>query len=207
MPPLPSPCPAQTALRDGAALPPPGPWSPLACEHRALLQAYGRAQQRCSDELQARAREVERLEGEVLRLRAALLVRDSADAWAREDRRGGQAHQAGEAREARGARTADEAREAGEGRLATVWPPVSRRAPLGEADPLAAAVRAADLVICQTGCLGQGAAWRVQDLCRRSGTPCVLVRQPARLRIVQVRPGERGAAATATLATLADPVR
>lgn len=33
---------------------------------------------------------------------------------------------------------------------------------------------AADLVICQTGCLGHGGYWREQDHCRRTGQPCVL---------------------------------
>lgn len=32
---------------------------------------------------------------------------------------------------------------------------------------------AADLVICQTGCLGHGDYWREQDRCRRTGHACV----------------------------------
>ncbi len=38
-----------------------------------------------------------------------------------------------------------------------------------------ASLRAADLVICQTGCVSHGAWWRVQDHCRRTGKPCVMV--------------------------------
>ncbi|MDQ8002798.1 MAG: DUF2325 domain-containing protein [Pseudomonadota bacterium] len=52
---------------------------------------------------------------------------------------------------------------------------------LEEADQalLDASLRAADLVICRTGCLSHGAFWRVQDHCRRTGKPCVLVGQEA----------------------------
>ncbi|WP_079416609.1 DUF2325 domain-containing protein [Thiomonas intermedia] len=57
-----------------------------------------------------------------------------------------------------------------------------------EADPaaLASSLRAADLVICQTGCVSHGAYWRVEDYCRRTGKPCVLVDQPEALRIVRL---------------------
>ncbi|WP_219905229.1 DUF2325 domain-containing protein [Pseudothauera lacus] len=42
-------------------------------------------------------------------------------------------------------------------------------------DALEASLAAADLVICQTGCIGHDAYWRVQDHCRRTGKQCVLV--------------------------------
>jgi hypothetical protein len=70
-----------------------------------------------------------------MRLRAAVIVRETALALARED------HE----------------------RL------VARL--LGERDSAAVA---ADLVICQTGCLGHGSYWREQDHCRRTGQHCVL---------------------------------
>ena len=38
---------------------------------------------------------------------------------------------------------------------------------------------AADLVICQTGCISHDDYWRVQDHCRRTGKPCILVDQAA----------------------------
>ena len=47
-----------------------------------------------------------------------------------------------------------------------------------ERDPQAVA---ADLVLCQTGCLGHGNFWRVQDQCRRSGKACVLIEGAGRL--------------------------
>ncbi len=37
---------------------------------------------------------------------------------------------------------------------------------------------AADLVICQTGCISHDAYWRVKDHCKRTGKPCVFVENP-----------------------------
>ena len=37
---------------------------------------------------------------------------------------------------------------------------------------------AADLVICQTGCISHNAYWRVKDHCKRTGKPCVFVDNP-----------------------------
>lgn len=37
-------------------------------------------------------------------------------------------------------------------------------------------VAAADVVICQAGCISHNAYWRVKDLCKRSGKPCMFVR-------------------------------
>ena len=39
---------------------------------------------------------------------------------------------------------------------------------------------AADLVICQTGCISHDAYWRVKAHCKRHGTPCVFVDTPSR---------------------------
>ena len=38
---------------------------------------------------------------------------------------------------------------------------------------------AADMVICQTGCISHDDYWRVHDHCRRTGKPCILVDQAA----------------------------
>ena len=130
----------------------------LAREHRVLMRGYGRAQARCSEQLRLQAREIERLQAQAMRLRAEVILRETALAWAREDR------------------AADE--------LAV---PVTVAAPAqGEPDALEASLRAADLVICQTGCLSHGAFWRVQDHCRRTGKACVLVEQPGAVRIVRI---------------------
>lgn len=44
---------------------------------------------------------------------------------------------------------------------------------------LEASLAAADLVICQTGCVSHGAYWRVKDYCKRTGKQCVFVEKPS----------------------------
>jgi Uncharacterized protein conserved in bacteria (DUF2325) len=44
---------------------------------------------------------------------------------------------------------------------------------------LDASLAAADLVICQTGCISHGAYWRVKDHCKRTGKRCVFVDNPS----------------------------
>ena len=41
-----------------------------------------------------------------------------------------------------------------------------------------ATLAAADLVICQTGCISHGACWRVKDHRKRTGKRCVFVESP-----------------------------
>ena len=36
---------------------------------------------------------------------------------------------------------------------------------------------AADLVICQAGCISHNAYWRVKEQCKRTGKPCVFVKR------------------------------
>ena len=50
---------------------------------------------------------------------------------------------------------------------------------------LEAGLVAADLVICQTGCVSHDAYWRVHDHCRRTGKQCVLVDQPQAMHFVR----------------------
>jgi hypothetical protein len=45
---------------------------------------------------------------------------------------------------------------------------------------LDATLAAADLVICQTGCISHGAYWRVKDHCKRTGKQCLFVESPSR---------------------------
>ena len=52
----------------------------------------------------------------------------------------------------------------------------------GEEDASAkldASLAAADLVICQTGCISHDAYWRVKDHCKRHGKQCVFVEKPS----------------------------
>ncbi len=48
------------------------------------------------------------------------------------------------------------------------------------ASQLDATLAAADLVICQSGCISHNAYWRVKDYCKRTGTRCVFVETPSR---------------------------
>ena len=57
---------------------------------------------------------------------------------------------------------------------------------------------AADLVICQTGCISHGAYWRVQDYCKRTGKQCFLVEQSDALHIVSVHGQQAEASVSGT---------
>jgi hypothetical protein len=50
---------------------------------------------------------------------------------------------------------------------------------------LDANLAAADLVICQTGCISHGAYWRVKDYCKRTGTRCVFVDNPSASKLAR----------------------
>ncbi|MBJ7308604.1 DUF2325 domain-containing protein [Rugamonas sp. CCM 8940] len=47
------------------------------------------------------------------------------------------------------------------------------------ANQLDASLAAADLVICQTGCISHSAYWRVKDHCKRTGKRCVFIDNPS----------------------------
>jgi hypothetical protein len=53
-------------------------------EHAVLCRAFGEVQERCSRVMAQQQAEIERLEAQVLRLRAALVVRETAWMLARE---------------------------------------------------------------------------------------------------------------------------
>ncbi|MNK93221.1 hypothetical protein D3C87_1133710 [compost metagenome] len=218
----------------------------LQREHAALLAAYGQAQSHCSRLLSAQATRIAHLEGETMRLRAAVIQRDTALAWAREDRlalegaipglprrvalarrvaqlmervqtlmreRLAWQDRASQARErpvehlsetppARPAVAAIALREksvlcVGEDAMALM---LTRKVVemaggryLGHSggedangDTLEASLVAADLVICQTGCVSHGAYWRVKDHCTRTGKQCVLVDKPEALTALRL---------------------
>ncbi|GGY14835.1 DUF2325 domain-containing protein [Massilia dura] len=175
----------------------------LLQEHAALLRAYGEVQVRCSRQIQAQAREIERLNGQTVQLRAELVKRTTALAWAREDRAALERAMPGLAKRVTLARNV----EALQARVRELMDELERRdrqpapqragtstAPASPADDFAgleADLAAADLVICQTGCMSHGAYWRVQDHCKRTGKACVLVENADALHIVRIqRTGE-----------------
>lgn len=47
------------------------------------------------------------------------------------------------------------------------------------ANALDASLAAADLVVCQAGCISHNAYWRVKDFCKRTGKRCVFVENPS----------------------------
>ena len=169
---------------------------PLALEHAALLRHLAAAQHRCDELLQAHAVAMARMQAEHMRMRAAIIARDTALAWAEEDRATlaaaipGLAPRAALARKVSelSARLQDLMRENLRPSMATAD---VRTATVDDVTPpelstLEASIVAADLVICQTGCLSHGAYWRVQDHCKRTGKTCVMVAQPATFRVVRI---------------------
>ena len=174
----------------------------LSQEFLALCRQLGEAQTRCSEVVAAQAAELERLQREVVRLRAAVIVRDTQLEQARaalEDARQaqppGQARRKDMARHIRmlAERVASLSRECLRWRLQAAVQEVSEPTALPQnqaAVPAALpmhqpphaldeSLAAADLVICQTGCISHDDYWRVQDHCRRTGKPCILVDQAA----------------------------
>ncbi len=66
---------------------------------------------------------------------------------------------------------------------------------------LDANLAAADLVICQTGCISHSAYWRVKDHCKRMGKRCVFVENPSLASL------ERGLAQVASQGQVPGPSR
>lgn len=175
----------------------------LPQEFLVLSRQLGQAQLRCSASLAAQAAQIESLQTEVIRLRAAVIVRDTRLAIARDElaslrkeapdlpRRGALARQVALLAERIAALSRERLRwglmaHPGPATADIVAPeasaPVPRAPVAGQnlaasaaATPTGAALAAANLVICQTGCLSHHDYWRVQDHCRRMGTTCVLV--------------------------------
>lgn len=204
----------------------------LPQEFLALCRQLGDAQQRCSAAIATQAAQIDALTAEVVRLRGAVVLRDTRLAIARDEleqlqaahpglpRRKAMARHIGQLAEritalsreclrwrqaaAQGASTA---RQGGADWAGLVHPPSTAAAhvpaPLHAFHPtphtiarddaeaaehmaLDANLAAADLVICQTGCISHDQYWRVQDHCRRTGKPCILVDQPLAVREAEV---------------------
>ena len=120
----------------------------LPAEHRALCREYAAVQARCSRLIAQQQAEIEQLQAQVVRLRAAAIVQISLLVLVRD----GSAPQPSSS-------------------------PHTTELP-DQLALLEASRAAADLVICQTGCLSHGAYWRDDVHCRRTGTACVLPDAP-----------------------------
>jgi len=173
----------------------------LEQEQRAMVSHLARVQHRCSAVIQEQAAEIAALKAQAMRLRAAVIARDSALAWAYEDRAALEAAIPDLPQRATLARRVKELskrlQELMREKLLPVYAPAATqdepaKEEGGELSALEASIVAADLVICQTGCLSHGAYWRVQDHCKRTGKTCMLVAQPASVRIVRIHQDGEG---------------
>ncbi|MET0209499.1 MAG: DUF2325 domain-containing protein [Burkholderiaceae bacterium] len=162
----------------------------LLCEHGALLRAHAQVQARCTVLLREQAERIRGLEAALMRSRAAGIRSLTELAWEREDRAALEEAVPGLKRRAAMGRQI----ESLQARVHTLMRQLHARelaehaSRADEALPvgLEASLLAADLVICQTGCLSHGDYWRVQDHCKRSGKPCMLVDQPDRVQIMRI---------------------
>lgn len=185
-------------------------FSDLSQDHGVLLAEYGRVQKRCSELIQRQAAEIARLQAEQMRLRARLIVRESALAFAQQDSAAlaaatpglGARRQLAQRVEGLLQRIQDLLRERTRAQFRTPAKAVlcigreesrelaaqsvvewvggsfarfKRLDAKADEPGLDAYLQQADLVICQTGCLSHGDYWRVQDHCRRTGKPCILL--------------------------------
>ena len=172
----------------------------LPAEHRVLCREYAAVQARCSRLIAQQQAEIEHLKAQVVCLRAAAIVQVSALAFARDDHAELERSMAGVPRRAALVRhvefLAGRIHALMRERLHWQWRGAQPRhteeehAPLRPTSPhaslvpgklalLEASMAAADLVICQTGCLSHGAYWRDNGHCRRSGSACVLPDAPS----------------------------
>ena len=74
------------------------------------------------------------------------------------------------------------------------------REPSAAVENLDAVLAAADLVICQTGCISHNAYWRVKDFCKRMGKQCVFVDNPSATSFSRSLRGVQLTAAPTTVA-------
>ena len=166
----------------------------LLQEHRALLVAYGAVQERCTLLLREQAASIQALEAKLVRQRAAFIVRETALAF-------GLGRHTSTCKDTTPAVlcVGDASAHAAVAQrlMEMVGGHFLHHAGDSEGyqarNALEASLVAADLVICQTGCLSHNAYWRVQDHCRRTGKQCVMVSteggdQPQVLRLYRAAP-------------------
>ena len=147
----------------------------LRREHEVLMLSYQEVQLRCTAQMQSLAHQVQQLSQQLIRSRAQLIARDSALAWERELRQTLVAQQL----------------------MASLSSPPASLEPLPalsrhrtiaastgnelhEQQLLENSLQAADLVICQVGCISHNAYWRVKEHCKRHDKPCLFVETPSR---------------------------
>ena len=157
----------------------------LAAEHRALCRAYAAVQARCSELLACQRAEIARLQTQVVQLHAAAVLRTTQAAWLPP---GVDSHTLALGPPPAGTvlrlQTTPKVPAAPTAPALPALFSVSGCTPAQPPVPaklalLEASLQAAELVICQTGCLSHGAYWRDHGHCRRTGTACLLAAAPA----------------------------
>mgnify|MGYP001611588831 FL=1 len=160
----------------------------LRLEHGAIMQIYQEAQIRCTEQIQSLAHETEKLKRQLIRLRAQLIARDTALFWEREQRH---------AMAIELAASLLTQSSPSKTQLSSASLPATPEQQL-----LESSLHAADLVICQTGCISDGDYWRVEDHCKRNGKQCVLVDEPNALRVVRLHMSSEDGKVVAAQASL-----
>jgi hypothetical protein len=191
-------------------------WLDLCDEHGRVVRELGRAQRRASAVIVEQARKIAALEAQAMQLRAAVMIRETALAWAKEELTevttaiAGLPKRLALARQVRMLEARIQTLMRGESRperkKVVIWISQDRkqtardarafaqqgvrlvRTNAADAEQLQAGLADADLVICQAGCVSHGDWWRVKDYCSRTGKQCVLVDQPDALdRVIASR--------------------
>jgi hypothetical protein len=191
-------------------------WLDLCDEHGRVVRELGRAQRRASAVIVEQARKIAALEAQAMQLRAAVMIRETALAWAKEELTevttaiAGLPKRLALARQVRVLEARIQALMRGasrpERKRVVIWISQDRkqtardarafaqrgvrlvRTNAADAEQLQAGLADADLVICQAGCVSHGDWWRVKDYCSRTGKQCVLVDQPDALdRVIASR--------------------
>lgn len=166
----------------------PARFEALIDENAVLARELARAQQRTTRQAAEHADRILAMQAESVRLRGQLMTAQSVAAFLREDLQA--LRESVPDIESRPA-LANRAVLCVGGRMASVS--VYRRLIEGQggrflhhdgreehgAGQLDATLAAADLVICQAGCLSHNACWRVKDHCKRTGKRCVFVETPS----------------------------
>jgi uncharacterized protein DUF2325 len=155
----------------------------LTRENRTLAWAFTKAQERSVQQQAEAAAALESLQGELMRARAALIAKDTLiatlraeleppvpEAQARSRNAGRRILCIGERLEAFNDWREMAQREGGR---------FEHLAEIEHTSGFDASLAAADMVICQTGCLSHNAHWRVENHCRRHGKRCLFVDRPA----------------------------
>jgi Uncharacterized protein conserved in bacteria (DUF2325) len=152
----------------------------LADENGVLTRELARVQERMTRVMAQKAAELERVNSELVQARAAAIAKDTRIAFLTQDLQALQASV-----------TYLEDKPAVQAQPITLH--LNHKVVLyvggrfthhdggveDNVSVLEANLAAADLVICQTGCISHNAYWRVKDFCKRTGKRCVFVENPS----------------------------